>query len=58
MSRIFEKGEAPSNFIKTFIKHIYKKGDESECDNYRGMSFVSVGSKLHSMMILLRLEML
>ena len=26
---IFEKGEVPSNFRKTLIKQLYKKGDKS-----------------------------
>ena len=35
------------------IKPIYKKGDKSECGNYRGISLVTVGSKLLSMILLL-----
>ena len=54
MNMIFEKGEAPSNFRKTLIKSLDKKGDKSDCYNYRGISLVSVGSK--SMMILFRLK--
>ena len=52
---IFEKGKIPSDFRKTFIKPLYKKGEKSECCNYRGISLVSVGSKLLSNMILFRL---
>ena len=48
MNMIFEK--------KTLIKPLYKKGDKSECRNYRGISLVSVGSKLLSNMILFRLR--
>ena len=33
---------------------MYKKGDKSECRNYRGISLVSVGSTLISNMILFR----
>ena len=53
---IFEKGEVPSEFRKTLIKPLHKKGDESECGRYRGVSLVSVGSKLLSMMILYGLK--
>ena len=45
MSMIFEKGKVPSDFRRTLIKPLYKKGDKSECGNYRGISLVSVGSK-------------
>ena len=56
MNMIFEKREAPSDFRKTLIKPLYKKGDKSECRNYRGISLVFVGSKLLSNMILVRLR--
>ena len=46
MNMIFEKGKVPKNFRKTLIKPLYKKGDKSDCGNYRGISLVSVGSKL------------
>ena len=48
---IFGKGEVPNDFRKTLIKPLYKKGD-----NYRGISLVSVGSKLLSNMIVFRLR--
>ena len=41
---------------KSLIKPMLKKGDKSECRNYRGISLVSVGSKLLSKMILFRLR--
>ena len=56
MNMIFEQGEVPNDFRKTLIKPLYKKGDKSECRNYRGISLVSVGSKLLSNMILFRLR--
>ena len=56
MNMIFEKGEVPNDFRKTLIKPLCKKGDKSECRNYRGISLVSVGSKLLSNMILFRLR--
>ena len=56
MNMIFEKGEVPNDFRKTLIKPLYKKGDKSECYNCRGISLVSVGSKLLSNMILFRLR--
>ena len=56
MNMILEKGEVPSDFRRTLIKPLSKKGDKSECGNYRGISLVSVRSKLISMMILFRLR--
>ena len=55
---IFEKSEVPSDFRKTLIKPLYKKGDESEYGHYRSLSLVSVGSKLLNMIILLDLKIL
>ena len=51
---IFEKAEVPNNFRKTLIKPLRKKGDRSECLNYRGISLVSVSSKLLSNIIRFR----
>ena len=56
MNMIFEKWEVPNDFKKTLIKPLYKKGNNSECSNYRGIGVVSVGSKLFSNMILFRLR--
>ena len=56
MNMIFEKGEVSNDFKKTLIKPLPKKGDKSDCHNYRGISLVSVGSKLLSNMILFRLR--
>ena len=56
MNMIFEIGEVSNDFKKTLIKPLYKKGDKSECRNYRGIGLVSVGSKLLSNMILFGLR--
>ena len=56
MNMILEKVEVPNSFRKTLITLLCKKGDRSECHNYRGISLVSVGSKLLSNMILFRLR--
>ena len=56
MNMIFEKGEVPSDFSKTLIKRLYKKGDKSECGNCRGIRLVCVGNKLLSIMIVIRLR--
>ena len=41
----------PTNFRKTLIQPLYKKGDESDRSNYRGVSLISVDIKLLSKMI-------
>jgi hypothetical protein len=56
MNMVFEKGDVPRHFRKTLIKPLYKKGDKSECCNYRGISLVFVGSKLFSKIIIFRLR--
>ena len=56
MNMIFEEEEVPNDFRKNLIKPLYKKGDKSECRNYRDISLVFVGSKILSNMILLRLR--
>ena len=56
MNMFFEKGEVPNDSRKTLIKPLYKKGDKSECGNYRSISLVSVVSKLLSNMMLFRLR--
>ena len=56
MNMIFEKGDLPNDFRVTLINPLYKKGDKSECHNYRGISLVSVGSKLLGNMILFGLR--
>jgi len=43
-------------FRKILIKLMHKKGDKGDCGNYRGISRVSVGSKLLSNIILFRLK--
>ena len=53
---IFQKGKEPSDFRKTTVKPLHKKGDKSECGNYRSISLVSLGSKLLSNMLIFRLR--
>ena len=43
---IFEKGKVPSDFRKILLKPLYKKGDKSECSNFRGIRLISVGRKI------------
>ena len=56
LNMVFEKEDVSNDFRKTLIKPLYKKGDKSECRNYRRISMVSVGSKLFSNRIIFRLR--
>ena len=56
MNMIFEEGEVPNDARKTLTKPLYNKGDQSEYDNHRNISLISVGSKLLSNMIFFRLR--
>ena len=56
MNMVFKKGKVPNDYRKTLIKPLHKKGDKSECRNYRSISLVSVGSKLLSNMILFKIR--
>ena len=40
-NRILETGQIPSTFRKALIVVLYKKGDRSECKNYRPISLLS-----------------
>ena len=56
MNIVFEKREVLNDFTKVLIKPMYTKGDKNECRNYRGISLVSLGSKLLSNMGQFRLK--
>jgi len=55
MDMTLEKEEVNRYFRRTSIKMLYKKDDKSECGNNRGISWISVGSKLGTL-ILIRLR--
>ena len=55
----WETGELPQNFKDSKIVTLYKsKGDRSNCDNYRGISLLSVIGKMFSRVVLRRLRVL
>ena len=50
-------GELPQDLKDARIVHLYKgKGDRSSCDNYRGISLLSIAGKILSKVILNRLN--
>ena len=54
-NRIFETGTYPSEWTKSLIYPLHKKGDPSDVNNYRGISLLNILSKVFSSIINCRL---
>ena len=52
---IWSKDELPEEWKEFIIVPIYKKGDKTDCNNYRGISLLSATYKLLSNILLSRL---
>jgi hypothetical protein len=52
---VWNKEEFPQQWKESIILPIYKKGDKTDCNNYRGISFSSTACKLLSKILLARL---
>lgn len=53
---IWNKGQVPQDFKDAILVPLYKrKGDRTQCDNYRGLSLLSIAGKKLSRIILNRL---
>ena len=53
----FDKGVAPIDWRGAFIVPLYKgKGDKCECSNSRGISLLSLVSKLHDRVLIKRVR--
>ena len=50
----YEKGVVPSNFKKSIIYPLHKKGDVNLVENYRGNTFLDSISKLYTGLLLNR----
>lgn len=48
--------EIPKEWKTTYLSTIFKKGDRSECDNYRGIAVTSTISRLYGKVIKTRIE--
>ena len=53
---IWEKEDIPNDWREGYIVKIPKKGDLSQCSNYRGISLLSVPGKIFNRVILNRLK--
>jgi hypothetical protein len=52
---IWNKEELPQQWKESIIVPIYKKGDKTDCNNYRGISLLSTVYKILSNILLVRL---
>ena len=52
---IWNKEELPDEWKESIIVHIYKKGDKTDCNNYRGISLLQTTYKVLSNILLSRL---
>jgi hypothetical protein len=52
---IWNKEELPEQWKESIVVPIYKKGDKTDCSNYRGISLLSTAYKILSNIFLLRL---
>jgi hypothetical protein len=52
---IWNKDELPQQWKESIIVPIYKQGDKTDCNNYRGISLLSTAYKILSNILLARL---
>jgi hypothetical protein len=55
INSIWNKEELPKQWNKSIIVPIYKKGDKTNCSNYRGISLLSTTYEILSNILLSRL---
>jgi hypothetical protein len=55
ISKIWESEDIPEDWLRSIVVPLFKKGDKSICDNWRGISLLSVVSKMFTYIILRRL---
>ena len=54
--KVWEEGQVPQAWKDANIVTIYKKGDRTECGNYRGISLLSAAGKIFARILLNRLS--
>ena len=53
--RVWQEEKMPENWNEAIIIPIYKKGDKTECNNYRGISLLNSVYKIFYKVLLNRL---
>ena len=56
LKKIWEQGSVPQDFKDASVISLFKKGKRSLCDNYRGISLLSVAGKILARIILSRVN--
>ena len=56
ITKAWEEGSVPQAWKDASIVTIYKKGDRTDCGNYRGISLLSIAGKIFAMILLNRLS--
>jgi len=55
INSIWNREESPEEWKESVIVPIYKKGDKTDCNNYRGISRLSITYKILSNILLSRI---
>ena len=56
ISVVWQSGNCPQDWKRALIVPLFKKGDRSKCDNYRGISLLSVPGKVYTLVLLNRVK--
>jgi hypothetical protein len=56
INSVWNKEKLPGQWKESIIVPVYKKGDKTDCNNYRGMSLLSTSYKILSNILLKRLS--
>jgi hypothetical protein len=55
INSVWNKEELPEQWKESIVAPVYKKGDKTDCSNYRGISLLSTTHKILSNILLSRL---
>lgn len=56
MRQIWKEGKVPIEWKKSIIVPLYKRGDQEEVGNYRGISLLCTAYKVYAEVLRMRLE--
>lgn len=54
--KIWEEGQIPTEWKEGYLIKLPKKGDLTNCNNYRGITLLSIPSKVFNRIILNRIK--